>query len=166
MTIGFYEAHFTAYQPRSSGDTEHCENLPATGETIFIIDYLHRSMKEVPIDFRIIDNVTGKGEFARLDDVNALGDIDAHTLFYLPPVVQADGTLQLEYEFVEAGEYIGIVTAGHPSNDKVYVSVFPFAVGQSRFPWSWLVLGVAVVLGAALLFAMKRIGGNRPERAP
>ncbi|MBT8131995.1 MAG: hypothetical protein KJO35_06985, partial [Gammaproteobacteria bacterium] len=59
MTIGFYEAHFTAYQPRSSGDTEHCENLPATGETIFIIDYLHRSMKEVPIDFRIIDNVTG-----------------------------------------------------------------------------------------------------------
>jgi hypothetical protein len=71
IQIGFYEAHFTAYQPQASGDRQFCEDLPEVGETIFVLDYLHRSLSEVPVDFRIIRNVTGKGRFARLEDVEA-----------------------------------------------------------------------------------------------
>jgi len=151
MTIGFYEAHFTAYQPQSSGDEEFCENLPASGETVFVLDYLHRSLKDVPVDFRIIRNVSGKGEFARFEDVEAMADIDAHTLYYVAPVVKADGRFIAEYDFGDEGEYIGIVTAGHPSNGKTYTSVFPFAVGQTRFPWGWLGLAAAVIIGGGFL---------------
>ncbi len=57
ITIGFYEAHFTAYQPQTRGNEEFCEDLPDLGETLFVLDYLHTSMKEVPIDFRIIKDV-------------------------------------------------------------------------------------------------------------
>ena len=46
--IDFYSAHFTAYQPGSSGNEQFCEDLPDTGETIFVLDYLHQSLKEVP----------------------------------------------------------------------------------------------------------------------
>lgn len=163
MTIGFYEAHFTAYQPQSTGDTEFCENLPAPGATLFVLDYLHRSLKEVPVDFRIISNVTGKGEFARLADVEALPDVDEVTLFYKSPTVQANGSLQIEYAFPEDGEYIGIVTAGHPSNDKIYVSVFPFTVGRTDLPWGWFAFAAAVLLGGGLLFRMKHIGAPPSE---
>ncbi len=161
MTIGFYEAHFTAYQPQTSGDREFCENLPAAGETVFVLDYLHRSLKDVPVDFRIIENVTDKGEFARLTDVEALDDIGAHTVFYLEPVVQGDGRLLAEHTFAAVGDYIGIVTAGHPSNDKIYTSVFPFRVGSRGLPWGWLGLAAAVLLGAGFLLGSKHIGGER-----
>lgn len=161
MTIGFYEAHFTAYQSQTSGDEEFCENLPASGATLVVLDYLHRSMSEVPIDFRIIRNETGKGEFARLPDVEALPDIDAATVFYQPPKVQPNGTLLVEFTIEEDGEYIGIVTAGHPTNDKTYVSVFPFTAGRTRLPWGWLALVAAVLFGAALLLRMKHLG-ERP----
>lgn len=161
ITIGFYEAHFTAYQPESSGDKEFCENLPARGETVVVLDYLHRSLKDVPVDYRIIHNVTGKGEFARLGDIEALADIDTATVYYKEPTVQQDGRLLIEYSFAEDGEYIGIVTAGHPTNENTYVSVFPFTVGASRVPWGWLAFGVALALAAALLLGMKHIGGRQ-----
>ena len=69
IKIGFYEAHFTAFQPETSGNRQFCEDLPDVGPTIFVLDYLHDSMKEVPIDFRIIRDVTGSGQFVRLEDV-------------------------------------------------------------------------------------------------
>lgn len=165
LTIGFYEAHFTAYQTETSGDEEFCENLPAHGKTIFVLDYLHQSLKVVPVDFRIIRNVTGKGEFARVADVNALADMDAVTDYYQPPTVNADGRLLVEHTFAEDGDYIGIVTAGHPTNDRTYVSVFPFRVGISALPWGWIALGVAVLLGGGLLANMHRIGSTSAESA-
>ncbi len=159
ISIGFYDAHFTAYQPEAKGDTEFCENLPDTGKTIFVLDYLHSSLKEVPVDFRIIRNVTGKGEFARQSDIEAIADLDAVTVFYQPPIIKENATFLVEYTFAENGEYIGIVTAGHPSNANIYTSIFPFAVGAWRIPWGWIGLGIAVLLAAALLMSMKHMGG-------
>ncbi len=84
IKIGFYEAHFTAFQPETSGNRQFCEDLPDVGPTIFVLDYLHDSMKEVPIDFRIIRDVTGLGRFVRLEDVQAIGDIDNEACSFLP----------------------------------------------------------------------------------
>ena len=137
MHIDFYSARFTAYQPDSSGSEEFCENLPNTGATIFVLDYLHPSLKEVPVDFRIIRDVTGQGRFARLEDVQALGDIEPLTVYYHAPEIRPDGSFKAEYEFTDGGRYIGVVTAGHPTNDRTYAAVFPFEVGQSGYR-AWL----------------------------
>ncbi len=148
ITIGFYTAHFTAYQPQTRGNKEFCEDLPDTGEAIFVLDYLHDSLKEVPVDFRIIKDATGLGQFAKWEDVQALHDLDEHTVFYQPPLVRSDGSYRISYVFPDKGDYIGIVTAGHPSTDKLYNSVFPFSVGATKFP-VWLAF-----IAVAVLFVM------------
>ncbi len=158
ITVGFYEAHFTAYQPQASGDRQFCDRLPDTGPTIFVLDYLHDSLKSVPVDLRLLENVTGKGEFARLADVEAMDDVDGHTVFYQPPVIRANGTFVVEHDFAARGDYLGIITAGHPTNDKTYTAVFTFSVGRAAVPWPWLAFGAVLLAACGLVLGMKRVG--------
>lgn len=152
IQIDFYSVHFTAYQPDSSGNTQFCQDLPDTGPSIFVLDYLHDSLKEVPVDFRIIRNVTGQGRFVKLKHVEEIDDLEAHTVFYQPAVIQADASLKVEYDFKEKGRYIAIVSAGHPNNNNIYTAVFPFEVGRSR----WAYWPFVVVLLAVPGFVIKR----------
>lgn len=149
MNIGFYRAHFTIYQPRSTGHEEYCEDLPATGETVFVVDYLHETMREVPVDFRIVRDRNGIGRFARYEDVLAL-DLAADTVFYQPPVVQADAVLTVLHNFDRPGGYIGVVSVAHPTTDEVYRAVFPFEVGV--LPRDYAVWGGAVMTVLAVVF--------------
>ena len=147
VTMDFYTAHFTAYQPDSSDNEEFCQDLPNPGETIFVLDYLHDTLKEVPVDFRIIKDVTGLGKFVRWDDVQKLGDLERHTVYYRKPSVEVSGSYRIRFELPAKGDYIGIVSAGHPSNNKIYVSAFPFTVGAISYPVWLLGLLVAGLLG-------------------
>tara|TARA_B110001454_G_scaffold217796_1_gene243999 strand:+ start:75 stop:653 length:579 start_codon:yes stop_codon:yes gene_type:complete len=156
MTIGFYEAHFTAYQPDSSGDKQFCEDLEEMGNTIFVLDYLHKSLSEVPVDFRIIKNVTNKGEFVQMGDIMEIQDLDRFTVFYQEPIIKTNASYTVSHDFIEKGEYVGIVTAGHPTNNNIYSSVFPFSVGASDLSWSIIVfLGLILIFGV-YLFRMTR----------
>jgi len=160
MHIDFYSARFTAYQPDTSGNEEFCEDLPDAGKTVIVLDYLHPSLKEVPVDFRIIRDITGQGRFAKIEDVQALGDIEPLTVFYQPARVQSDGSFKVEYDFIDEDKYIGIVTAGHPTNDSTYASVFPFSVGRRGYG-RWF---VPFVLVAGIgWFVMQR---RRARRSP
>lgn len=154
MHIDFYSARFTAYQPETRGNEEFCEQLPDTGPTLFVLDYLHPSLKLVPVDFRIIRNVTGQGRFAKPEDVATLGELEPHTVFYHPPEIRPDASLQVEYDFADEGEYIGIVTAGHPTNDRSYQAVFPFEVGRGM-RWG-PAIGALLVAAAALAWWRRR----------
>ncbi|MCZ6460450.1 MAG: hypothetical protein O6766_13940 [Gammaproteobacteria bacterium] len=141
LKIGFLKAHFTGYQPRWSGNEEFCEDIPVVGNSVFVIDYLHDFLREMRVDFRIINDVNSVGIFASWDDVLSVTDLDAATVFYLPPEVRNDGVLTAEHEFEEAGNYIGVVTAHHPTQDKSYNAVFAFAVGDSGIGYVPLFLG-------------------------
>lgn len=152
IEIGFYDANFTAYQPETSGNEEFCEDLPDTGQTIFVLDYLHPSLKEVPVDFRIVRDTTGLGQFVQHEDILALDNLDAVTVFYEPPVVKPGASFRVEHSFLEKGDYVGVVTAGHPSNDSIYNAVFPFTVGAISYPY-WL---IAIAVGAALIFLIRQ----------
>jgi hypothetical protein len=145
IQIDFYSVHFTAYQPDSSGNTQFCQDLPDTGPSIIVLDYLHDSLKEVLVDFRVIRNVTGQGSFVKLKHVEEIDDLEPHTVFYQPAVIQTDASLKVEYDFKEKGRYIAIVSAGHPTNNNIYTAVFPFEVGRSRWPyWPFVVVLLAV----------------------
>jgi hypothetical protein len=148
--IDFYSAHFTAYQPATRGNEQFCQVLPDTGETVFVLDYLHPSMKKVPVSMRIIHDVTGQGSFVKIKHVEEIEDIDSHTVFYQPPVIRSDASFKADFELDEEGSYIGIVTAGHPSNDKTYTAVFPFDVGgpdiNFMLPMILLLMTIAIFL--------------------
>ncbi len=147
IQIGFYRAHFKIFQPLTSEAEEFCEDIPDFGESIFVMEYLHQGLGDVPIDFRIIRNVTGMGLFAGLQDVEAIEDIDAVTVFYQEPVIESE-IFTTMYEFENSGDFLGIVTARHPETDQVYTAVFPFQVGYTRFGFLplFILLGVLTQL--------------------
>ena len=116
IQIGFYKAHFKIYQPQESRHAELCEDIPHLGESVFVLEYLHTSMREVPVDFRIIKD----------------------TVFYQPPQIRQDGVFLALHEFSEEGGYIGIVSTSNPEQNRMYTAVFPFRVGGSDWgtiPW-------------------------------
>ena len=151
IQFGFYKAHFTVYQPATSGDDEYCEDLPDSGPTVFLLYYLHNSLGQVPVDFRIIRNATGLGRFAKWSDLEKIGNLDPLSVFYQAPAVRPEGILMVEHDFDQDGEYIGIVTATHPTNGKTYRAVFPFQVGRGKFFYA----SVALII-LALAFAQFR----------
>lgn len=143
--IGYLKAHFKIYVPQESRHQEYCEDIPVRGETIFVMEYQHDGLSDAAMDFRIIRNVTGKGTFARLEDVQQIDDIEAVTVRYSPPSVTPD-VFTLLQPFTEDGEYIGIVSARQADTGKLYTAVFPFEVGYTGIGyWPWILGGLLLL---------------------
>lgn len=145
IKINYFKGHFKIYQPRTDGQQEYCEDLPNATESVFVMEYLHDGLAEVPVDFRIIRDVTGKGRFARWEDVAAIDDLDAATVFYQPPVIEPD-VFTVLHDFDEEGDYIGVVTANVADTGNVYRAVFPFEVGYTGLGYWPLIIGIALLI--------------------
>jgi hypothetical protein len=143
IRIGFYTAHFKIFQPQSSGAREYCEDLPEAGESVFVMDYVHLGLGQVPIEFRIIRDTTGLGRFARLDDVLKLGDLEPLTVFHQSPVLEP-GVFTVLHNFPEEGAFLGVVSVRHPETGELYQAVFPFSVGARG--WGLLPLFAALAV--------------------
>ena len=145
IRIGYYRAHFKIYLPQERGHDEYCEDIPATGEAVFFMEYEHSGLGDVPIDFRVIRNVTGQGVFTNLEDVEKIGDLDDITIFHHPSAIQPDVFTYL-FQFDDQGEFVGIVTVQQPETGKIYTAVFPIEVGYTGIPgWTWFIL-IAILL--------------------
>lgn len=145
IKVNYLRGHFKIYQPRIDGHREYCEDLPNATETVFVMEYLHDSLRDAAIDFRIIRDVTGKGRFARWEDVAAIEDLSAATVFYNGPSVDAD-VLTVIHTFAEEGDYIGVVTANIDDGEQIYRAVFPFEVGFTGLGyWPLIILILAVI---------------------
>lgn len=145
IKISYLQAHFKIYQPLIDGHAEYCEDLPNATESVFVMEYMHQELATVPIEFRIIRDVTGKGRFARWQDVAEIDDLDAVTVFYQAPVIEPD-VFTVIYDFGEDGDYIGIVTAIPASGDREYIAVFPFEVGFTGFGyWPFIIIAVLII---------------------
>lgn len=144
IRIGFYSAHFKIYQPGRSAHQEFCEDLPATGETLFVMEYLHESLGTAPLEFRILSNPTGLGRFTRAEDLPAAAELDALTVLHQTPSAAPD-VLTVRHVFADEGDYIGVVTARHPSTQEEYLAVFPFQVGGGSWGLAPLLLGLVLL---------------------
>lgn len=165
MTIGTYRAHFTGYQPRARASQEFCEDIPTVSNSIIVLDFISRALREMSVDFRIVYDVKEIGISATEADLGTDADIEAATMFYLPAKAYPRGSLDASITFESAGNYIGILTAtdGSGADARRYVSVFPFSVGLSNW-WARLKwVGVALILGVALLVWSLR--SNKVNRA-
>jgi hypothetical protein len=156
ITISYLKAHFKIYQPRVDGHEEYCEDLPNATESNFVMEYLHGELSRVPVDFRIIRDVTGKGRFARWEDIAAIDDLDSVTVFYQPPTIEPD-VFTVLYDFTEEGEYIGIVTAAPSSEDRQHIAVFPFEVGYTDYGYWPLIVGVLILIQLQYLLMSGRL---------
>jgi len=140
IKVNYLRGHFKIYQPLIDGHNEYCEDLPNATETVFVMEYLHDSLGEAAVDFRIIRDVTSKGRFARWEDVAEIDDLEAVTVLYREPTVDPD-VLTVIHDFKEEGNFIGIVTANVDGDQKIYRAVFPFEVGYTGLGyWPFFIL--------------------------
>jgi len=149
ISIGFLKAHFTVYQPQIEGAREFCEDIPEVARSVFVIEFLHDFLKEMQVDFRIIRDVNNLGVYARWDDIADLRNLEQDTVFYQRPAKRPEGVLTVEYDFEQAGGYIGIVTAEHPTKRKTYHAVFYFQVGSTGYGYLPLFIFLAVLAQAS-----------------
>ena len=163
IKIGYYKAHFKIYLPRARQQQEFCEDIPDTGEAVFIMEYIHGDLGMAPIDFRIIRNVTGGGTYARLEDIALIEDIESVTVFYQPPAVEPDVFTAI-HQFEESGEYLGIVTAKRQDTGRLYSAVFPFAVGFTRY--GYLPLFIVLALIIQLSYWLMKGGRSSQHKQP
>ncbi len=164
INIGYFKAHFKIYLPRERQHEEFCEDIPLTGESVFVMEYLHAGLGEVLIDFRVIRNVTGLGRFARWEDVTQLQDLEEATVLYHPPAV-VPGVFSVLHEFDSPGEFIGVVTAELPDGDTLYTAVFPFEVGFTGFGYWPLLVVLALLVQANLWYLSGGLSRWRERRA-
>jgi hypothetical protein len=163
IRISYLRAHFKIYQPRIDGQKEYCEDLPNATESVFVMEYLHDGLAATPIDFRIIRDVTGKGRFARWEDIERIADLDGATVFYQPPLVEPD-VFTVIHDFDAEGEYIGIVTAAVGEAGTTYRAVFPFAVGYTGLGYWPAIAAVVLLIQLQYLFMSGRFRRWREER--
>ena len=153
MTIGTYKAHFTGYQPQVRASQEFCEDIPMVAESIIVLDFISRPLRDMLIDFRIVKDVNEVGVTATIDDLGSAEDIERATMFRRPPEKFPRGSVDVTIEFIDEGT----------DTRREYVSVFPFSVGVTNW-WARLKWIVApLLLGAVLLFWTTR---SRDSTAP
>lgn len=156
IKVNYLRAHFKVYQPDASGHKQFCEDLPVASSSVFVMEYEHDSLAEMAIDFRIIRDVTGKGRFARLEDIQAIPDLADATVFYQSPRIDPD-VYSILYDFVEEGDFVGIVSARHQATGKLYTAVFPFEVGFTGLGYWPFFVGLLVLIQVQYLFMSGRL---------
>ena len=148
IEIGIFRAHFTIYQPETRASNEYCESIPDLGNAVFVLDYLHNSLKEVPVDFRIIKDVNNRTIYANWEDISSIEDLESVTVFYQSPQIFPDASMSISHEFSGRGWYTGIVTTRHPTRDHAYQAVFGFHVGRKDIGiWPLMILIALAVQG-------------------
>jgi hypothetical protein len=145
IKVNFLRAHFKIYQPRVTGHEQFCEDLPAATESVFVMEFMHDALQTMPIDFRIVRDVTGKGRFARMEDIEEIDDLDAATVFYQPALLEPD-VYSVVHTFENEGDFIGIVSATNADTGEVYAAVFPFEVGFTGWGYWPLFIGLLVLI--------------------
>ena len=145
IKVNYLRAHFKIYQPRVSGHEQFCEDLPVASESVFVMEFMHGALQTMPIDFRIIRDVTGKGRFARMEDIEGIDDLDSATVFYRSAELEPD-VYSIVHTFEYEGDFIGIVSARNTDTGEVYAAVFPFEVGFTGWGYWPFIIGLLVVI--------------------
>ncbi len=100
LRVGPYNMHFTGYQPDSTRNKEFCEDIPATGRTVVVLDYMEDALRPLPTEVRVIK------------DTGSEQDLQAITVLHLPPKVYPNGTVNFEYNLPLPPTYFMIAFAG------------------------------------------------------
>lgn len=153
LTIGPYTIHFTGYQPLTQ-EEEFCEDIPEIGKTVVALDYVNDELRPFETEVRIVRSST----IGKPQDLNGISseDLNAMTVYHLPPKVYPTASILLDHTFPEKGKFAGVVTV--KSADQEHVSVFPFSVGEGR-PTSLITIIlpiIAVLAGGAFFFLRSR----------
>jgi hypothetical protein len=147
LFIGPDIMNFTGYLPESSKN-EFCEDIPATGPMIMVLDAEQDELRDMKIELRIVKDVGGEEK----ENEN----LQAVTVAYREPKSYPTGTVNFEHTFDDPGYFVGIVTVTGDHGER-WVSRFPFSVGKTfmRTLPVYLTLGIGT-LAAFFIYLVHR----------
>lgn len=142
LRAGPYVLHFTGYQPQSAPELEFCEDIPDTGYTLIVLDYLDPTLRDLPVEARIIRDTGDESDLERI------------TVYHKPAAVYPRGSFVIEHTFPEPGRFVGLIKVGDQ------VSRFPFAVGtrgrRALMLYTFFAAAALGVGGLLFLYASRR----------
>jgi hypothetical protein len=145
---GQYRMYFNSYQPDTSQDTQFCQELPMTGRTVVVFDFFERELREMPLEVRIVR------------DTGSEQDLDANTVFHIPPKLYPSGSVDFTVNFDKPGKFICLVTI---TDKEPQVARFPFSVATSdgishtmHYTIIVVVLVVLAIIAVAFIFLRGR----------
>ena len=146
LKFGPYGMHLTEYQPDTSDRQELCGDIPSTGRTVVVLDFIEGELRSMPVEIRVIK------------DTGSEQDLQAITVVHLPAKVYTGGFINFEHSFSQPGKFIGIITV---LGKEEHVARFPISVGEGGvvshlMHYMMIIVPVAVLAaGAAIFFIMR-----------
>lgn len=146
LKFGPYGMHLTEYQPDTSDRQELCGDIPSTGRTVVVLDFIEGELRSLPVEIRVIK------------DTGSEQDLQAITVVHLPAKVYTGGFINFEHSFSQPGKFIGIITV---RGKEEHVARFPISVGEGGvvshlMHYMMVIVPVAVLAaGAAIFFIMR-----------
>jgi hypothetical protein len=116
LHLGPYKLYFNSYQPDIYYDKQFCQEIPGTGNTVLVFDFVEQELRSLPVEVRIIRD-TGSDQ-----------NIEAATVVHLPPKIYPTGSIDVKYNFDTPGKFIGMVSIGEKQE---HLSRFGFSIGQT-----------------------------------
>jgi hypothetical protein len=146
LKFGPYGMHLTEYQPDTSDRQELCGDIPSTGRTVVVLDFIEGELRSLPVEIRVIK------------DTGSEQDLQAITVVHLPAKVYTGGFINFEHSFSQPGKFIGIITV---RGKEEHVARFPISVGEGgvvshMMHYMMVIVPVAILAaGAAIFFIMR-----------
>ncbi len=146
LKFGTYGMHLTEYQPDTSDRQELCGDIPSTGRTVVVLDFIEGELRSLPVEVRVIK------------DTGSEQDLQAITVVHLPAKVYTGGFINFEYSFSQPGKFIGIITV---RGKEEHVARFPISVGEGGvvshlMHYMMVIVPVAVLASGAAIFFFVR----------
>ena len=146
LKIGPYGMHLTGYQPDISAGKENCGEVPGTGRTVLVLDYIEGELRSLPVEVRVIR------------DTGSEQDLQAITVLHLPPKVYPSGFISLDYNFDQPGKFVGLITVG---GTQEHVARFPISIGESTMVshfmhYLMVIVPLVAIGGGAAIFLLLR----------
>jgi len=147
LKIGPYGMHLTGYQPDLAGGKENCGEVPGTGRTVLVLDYIEGELRSLPVEVRVIK------------DTGSEQDLQAITVLHVPPKVYPSGFISLDHNFDQPGKYVGLITLG--GTQEHHMARFPISIGESNvvshfMHYIMVIVPLAAIAGGAAIFFFLR----------
>ncbi len=155
MFLGPYRMHLTGYQPEVAAGAEFCEDIPAVGRALIVLDVVDQPLRDMMTEVRVIE----KDSWPAAQSTE--GDEQAKKVLELPPKLYKTGSMTIEHMFDKPGYFVGFVAVEKEGNKMV--SRFPFSVGYGIGAFSkggsagnlYIYGAIALVLVAVVFYYLK-----------
>ncbi len=146
LKFGPYGMHLTEYQPDISDRQELCGDIPSTGRTVVVLDFIEGELRSLPVEVRVIK------------DTGSEQDLQAITVVHVPAKVYTGGFINFEHSFSQPGKFIGVITV---HGKEEHVARFPISVGEGGvvshlMHYMMVIVPIVAIAGGAAIFFLVR----------